>query len=94
MEKLPLVELKGEIRKMLGIFNTCRNVFSGLATMVRPLYVELNARELPNSKKVHMWVQEVWDYILANNLQLSLKSMPPIISWWTRAHKDMAIFHM
>lgn len=58
---------------MLGIFNLCRSICPSLDVMVEPLQLPLNANKLLNNSELPKWVQNMWSYILADNLRLSLK---------------------
>lgn len=64
---------KGEIRRILGIFNVCKSVCLGLSKVVEPLQSYLNARQLPKRSDLQKWVHDAWSYILKNNMQLSLQ---------------------
>lgn len=73
-DKLPRVNSKGEIRKILGIFNVSRSVSPGLSCVVKPQQLALNASKFPAGSNLCKWVQNVWSYILINSIKLYLKS--------------------
>lgn len=43
-KRLPSVSSRGEIRKLLGIFNLCRQTCPGLARVLKPMQDELQAK--------------------------------------------------
>lgn len=71
--RLLVVSSKSEIRKILEIFNLCRATYLGLATALHPLQLALSATKLPKGVEFKTMVREVWKYVLANQLKVSLK---------------------
>lgn len=69
-KKLPKVNSRGEIGRILSIFNVCCNVRPGLSKIVEPLQATLNAKKLPECNNLCRWTEEIWTFLFKNNMKL------------------------
>lgn len=78
--RLPEVSSRGEIRKMLGIFNLCRAICPKLARALKLLQTALTAPKIPSEDDLQKMAQGMWKFILENKLRVSLEKDPVFFS--------------
>lgn len=71
-KRIPLINSKGEVRKMLEVLNLFRTVCPQLGTWIQLLQDILVYDVLPSVEKLRKLVGEVWKYVLHHNISIPL----------------------